>query len=246
MGHAKSVCRDGGFCIAPAKTQPPRFILSLSREFVEQELITFRAKRGIRGCSKAGRTTMRAQQSLDSKNTRELFWIYRLCVQHEDDLINNRTTWLVTIQAFLLATFGFSYQKWLEAFEKYSEFRSSSSNALQFSTTMQPVFNNYSLFLLALCAIGFFVGLISFQSIHAAVSAIKKLHEDWKRVERLADEDCHLPELIGGGSEQTARHGTRFPLFLPSLFIVLWLISPLAIAYSDKIGKFMQSFSFLP
>jgi hypothetical protein len=84
----------------------PRFILSLSREFVEQELITFRAKRGIRGCSKAGRTTMRAQQNLDSKNTRELFWIYRLYVQYEDDLINNRTTWLITIQAFLLATFG--------------------------------------------------------------------------------------------------------------------------------------------
>jgi hypothetical protein len=44
----------------------------------------------------------------------ELYVLYRDYIKHEDELINARTSWMINIQSFLIATFGFSYQKKFE------------------------------------------------------------------------------------------------------------------------------------
>jgi hypothetical protein len=49
-----------------------------------------------------------------NKKIEELYLNYRDYIKHENILINYRTTWLITIQSFLITTFGFSYQKKFE------------------------------------------------------------------------------------------------------------------------------------
>src|SRR5437763_1604980 len=48
-------------------------------------------------------------------DTRDLYRIFRSYIAHEDDLINQRQTWNLTIQGFLFAAYAFSLQKLVEA-----------------------------------------------------------------------------------------------------------------------------------
>lgn len=48
------------------------------------------------------------------KYYQELYVLYRDYIKHEDELINARSGWMINIQSFLIATFGFSYQKRFE------------------------------------------------------------------------------------------------------------------------------------
>jgi len=194
----------------------------------------------------------------DFAEAKDLYWIYRSYIQHEDDLINNRTTWLITIQSFLLATFGFSYQKWLEVFTRYIENKTShhvflpflfdkpASDAASYSSFMNMAFTNYGLFLLALCVIGFAVGGISFYSIKAAALAIEQLNDTWADIERTIGKDYQFPKIIGGGSKEAAKHGLRFPTFLPRFFMALWAVTVIAVIYSQYVSPFLKNISFLP
>ena len=44
--------------------------------------------------------------SLDNEDLYSVYQIYRDYMKHEDDLLNQRTTWLLVIQGFLFATLG--------------------------------------------------------------------------------------------------------------------------------------------
>jgi hypothetical protein len=199
-----------------------------------------------------------ATEMSDFAAAKDLYWIYRSYIQHEDDLINNRTTWLITIQSFLLATFGFSYQKWLEVFTRYVENKTSNhlffsflldkptADTERYTLFMNMAFTNYGLFLLALCAIGFAVGGISFYSIKAAALAIEQLTDTWADIEKKIGPDCHFPKIIGGGSKEAAKHGLRFPTFLPRFFMALWAVTVIAVIYSQYVSPFLKNVSFLP
>jgi hypothetical protein len=43
-----------------------------------------------------------------------IYELFRDYVKHQDSLINNRLSWLLTIHGFLYATYGFTIQKKLE------------------------------------------------------------------------------------------------------------------------------------
>jgi hypothetical protein len=55
-------------------------------------------------------------KQMNTTNIIEIYELFRSYVKHEDTLIDHRTTWLIYIQSFLLATFGFSYQKKFEVY----------------------------------------------------------------------------------------------------------------------------------
>jgi len=116
---------------------------------------------------------------MTQEDKRALYEIHRDYVKHEDHLINHRTTWLITVQAFLLATFGFSVQKLYEIWfnvirviqsePEIASAMSSSSGLVRFS-------------LLALSVVGFAVAIISLLSIRAASKAIESLNRNWKKI----------------------------------------------------------------
>jgi hypothetical protein len=53
------------------------------------------------------------------KYYQELYVLYRDYIKHEDNLINARISWMISIQSFLIATFGFSYQKKFEIINSF-------------------------------------------------------------------------------------------------------------------------------
>ena len=165
-----------------------------------------------------------------------IYNVYRDYIKHEDNLINYRTTWLITIQSFLLATFGFTYQKYYE---------------LAFATP-QPIGNGLLLkkiaflcFLAWLAATGISVSVVSYYSIKAASDALDNLRSRWLEIlhsnmaatlidnPREPGKKIHplLPGLTGGGLEASHTNGATFAGRLPKVFGALWCLVVLAVIF---------------
>jgi hypothetical protein len=59
---------------------------------------------------------------LELKDNLDLYETFRSYIRHEDDLTNNRITWMLTIHGFLYASYGFTLQKKLEILDKINSF----------------------------------------------------------------------------------------------------------------------------
>ena len=152
------------------------------------------------------------------ENPLEIYKIYRDYVEHEDALIHHRTTSLITIQSFLIATFGFAYQKSYEIAEKLLSRDTSVKPA-----TLGNITDEYNLFLLILAIVGLGTSIIAWRSIVAATKAIKGLKEKWNNL-KFQNPVNHLPGLTGGGDEKVTEAGLSLSIRAPQLFIALWVL----------------------
>ncbi|MGD9784084.1 MAG: hypothetical protein AB7U49_05285 [Hyphomicrobiaceae bacterium] len=150
----------------------------------------------------------------------EIYKIYRSYEEHENDLLNHRTGWLVTVQSVLLATFGFSFQKHLEILQKVLAVPPSAEKA-----DMQNALFQFKIFLAALAIIGVVTCWGSYRSIKAARDAQIALRDKYN-VEHKAKVDVtlKLPPIAGGGSKSAEDAGSNFAYFLPGFFAILWVI----------------------
>ena len=146
-----------------------------------------------------------------------VYAIYRKYIEHEDSLVNHRTTWLITVQSFLLATFGFSYQKRFEVAERLL----ARGKALK---DLGPISVEYGIFLVALALVGLITSMAAFLSIHAAVRALRSLRNNWHRISRERNSTGYLPGITGGGDSGADRRGISLSMWAPIFFCVLWLI----------------------
>ena len=149
--------------------------------------------------------------------TEEIYKIHRDYLEHEDDLVHHRTTALVTIQSFLIATFGFTYQKKYEIAEKLF----SRDHALT-PASLGTITDEYNGFLLILAIVGAATSFIAWRSILAATNAIKELEANWLRVNSQSPPP-HLPGLTGGGSRQSSNEGIALATWSPLFLLLLWL-----------------------
>jgi hypothetical protein len=153
-----------------------------------------------------------------------IYSIFRDYVKHEDGLINSRMTWLITVQSFLIATFGLSYQK---RFEIISEGIIKIDNEAKKYLITQVV-SEYDIFLIFLAIIGLTTSIVALYSIKGAVHALKALNGIWKIF--LEDNKItfpllvKLPNIVGGGNVNAPKQGRAFPTNLPKLFIVAWSV----------------------
>jgi hypothetical protein len=169
------------------------------------------------------------------KRAEEIYSIFREYIQHEDNLINQRTIWLMSVQSFLIATFGFSYQKKFEIV----------SNALFKLKTFPPAFCTslvfYDIFLLSLVVIGVGTSWVAIKSVGAAVNSLNKMQEDWNDPHRADLKEVmnyclHLPNLTGGGHKKASEEGIKFARGLPVFFLILWVVGALFLSgatYAD-------------
>jgi len=157
-------------------------------------------------------------------NTLAMFSTYRLYEEHENNLLNHRTTWLVTINSVIIATFGFSCQKLLEVIERIAEFDNGEAHTKhRIKEYLEGSLDDYRKFLVALAIIGLIVSLWSTLSISAAVRAQVVLRRKWKRFSSRPDA-VWLPDLSGGGSKYASRLGGWMALGLPIFLSILWII----------------------
>ena len=150
----------------------------------------------------------------------ESYKIFRDYLEHEDELLNNRVTWLLLTNAFLFAAVGFTVRV-------IPEF---------------PVASLY-VFVFASALGGISIACLGVYSIGAAISASDSLEELWRaELERsggllfpvdtnsvTADQKASVgqvavvvPGIRGGGAGSAVNSGRVLAKFLPPGLIVFW------------------------
>ena len=119
-------------------------------------------------------------------------------IRHEDNLINQRVSWLVSSQSFLLTAFAISLNGPLQA--KFAQYE------------------RLNILLISLIPIvGVVICLVSHLTIFAGV-----LH--MRQIRHLAGtfHPRHLPGVQG--TDVTRRLGSSGPVLTPVIFLVVWLV----------------------
>lgn len=147
------------------------------------------------------------------KSLVEHYEVYRDYLKHEDALINYRLSWNLSAHAFLVAAFGYQVVSLLEPS------RNKPVPLLVLAQTM----------LILIPVAGISISCFGKQSVDAALAAIDRLTNDWKRIYRLRDIDLKepglkLPRLSGGGSAAAERRGAAAPRFTVRALLWIWWI----------------------
>ncbi|MEM9212637.1 MAG: hypothetical protein AAGA63_14235 [Pseudomonadota bacterium] len=143
----------------------------------------------------------------------EIYKLYREKVTHEDTLINFRTSWFATLQAFLFTSFALASTR----FEMLSGL----------------------LFAIMLAFVGMTVCYTTFVSVQAAHKAIGKTTDRWIRIRDTVDPNSVLPAIKGAGSSgKIAKEGSssslRLPLIVGSAWFCISIIAIVGFAMSSS------------
>jgi len=136
-----------------------------------------------------------------------LYNVYRDYMKHEDDLLNQRSTWHLLIQGFLFTTLGVigEWQNPLGADRLYME-------------------RGFLVYVLAFAGAG--IAVAAAISINAANNAIDALFNKWKNVlATYQGESKHLlPEIAGGGRAKARDKGKQPAVWIPRILVVVWIV----------------------
>lgn len=160
------------------------------------------------------------QNNNQQEELNRVYEIYRSYVVHEDDLISQRTNWLITVQSFLIATFGFSYQKKFEVFSKFKECKNIDNNEI---ALLIPMHSEYTYFLIMLAIVGVLICVACFWSIKQAHLALEGLELSYNTTYK--NKITHLPHIMGGGNQKVKKSSLGFALLAPGLFGFLWILT---------------------
>src|SRR5262249_54976573 len=148
------------------------------------------------------------EDALKSMDAIALYGVYRGYLEHEDELINRRLSWNLTLQGFLFAAYGVT----LQAITNQSPNR----ELIKHLSVLQYLFP-----LLAGT-----VSILSYVGIYAAQKAIDQLREDWVAVAKglkSVGKELPLPYLTGGGHDTANRYGTRAH-WIPLVIVAAWVL----------------------
>lgn len=148
------------------------------------------------------------------KDAEEIYKLHRSYIEHEDGLVNHRTTWLITVQSFLIATFGFSYQKKFEVAEKVNSAGKSLSS-------LGSVYDEYRVFMVVLAFVGLITAVAAFFSVYAAIRALRSIRDNWHKSYG-HEPHAYLPGITGGGDKRAERRGISLSMWAPIFFSLLW------------------------
>ena len=146
-------------------------------------------------------------------NLLELYKLHRCHVEQENNLINCRTTWFATIQAVLIPTFGFCFQK------KYEIVVNLMSGKLPLDRKdLAAVATGFDMLFFILSCAGLLTALGAIMSVKAATRSIVLSDYNWEIKFSMQNEEIgSLPSMIG------ARGGFVLPHLLPYTLIIFWL-----------------------
>ena len=157
----------------------------------------------------------------DEEDIVKYYELYRAQEEHENELLHQRSTQLITIQSVLLATFGFSFQKFFEIYINNWSIATKSPELLRLTLF-------FVLVLFSLCAVGIANSINAQTSIKAADESQQSIRENWSKV-RTAYENSgkthRLPPFAGGGEVRNMNLGKTFHASLPKFFLIFWLVT---------------------
>lgn len=159
-----------------------------------------------------------------NEDAEKIFAIYRDYIEHEDELIHQRSTSLITIQSFILATFGFTYQKKYEVAAKILVEKDKKP------IDLGSINNEYNGFLLALALVGVATSFIAWRSVRAAKHALEALSILWSEHAKSLDVK-YLPEITGGGNGSASKDGISLATWAPLFLLGFWLVTLFALLF---------------
>jgi hypothetical protein len=139
---------------------------------------------------------------------KELHKMYRDYMKHEDDLINQRSTWHLLLQGFLFTTLGVIGEWQLP------------------KNGNDPLYTERGFLVFVLAAVGATIAYLSFISIRAANRAIDTLHKKWDDIQGVFEHPAKnlLPEIAGGGGRNAKRDGKRPAMLIPVFIAIAWVL----------------------
>jgi len=167
---------------------------------------------------------LQRDEELDS-----VYKIHRDYIAHEDNLIHQRTSWMITIQSFLIATFGLSYQKRYEFIAQYYA-------ANKKMPCFPPIDSDYTIFLISLCCIGAGTALATLFSVYAAIRALRRVRNNWRDLVGQWH-PRYLPGITGGGDRIASKHGITLSIWVPAFFLAIWIAALSYLVHLRIVGE---------
>lgn len=157
---------------------------------------------------------------------------FRDYAKHEDNLVNNRLTWILTIHGFLYATYGFTLQKELEVLYRPDK---------PIADACYTLSQSY-IFLFIITLVGATISIVGFLSIRAAKRSLEYLDTIFQRntihvsinfdSKKRKDPRTHLfagqfdfPSIQGGGRRSSIWSGFAASTAIPLILLGSWLAS---------------------
>lgn len=160
----------------------------------------------------------------------DLYRIYRDYIVHEDNLVNHRVGWFIQLHSFLIASYTILVASLIASFFPEGPSR----------VPAEGVQSVACFVLLAISATGFMSSVAADSSIKAASKAVRNLEAHWERVAKELAGDSGLPGITGGGNVDIRNRGGRFHDWLPTGFMILWVLSisaPIWFFYLANFGE---------
>jgi hypothetical protein len=144
----------------------------------------------------------------DFERADSLYKTYRAYIEHEDELINHRSTWHLLIQGFLFATFA-GLGQWQPGTDHY-------------------LYDHRFLIVGIVALMGLSIAVCAYFSIDAADKSLNELQGKWSIAKKAACVPASLndafPPLAGGGSSQALKLGKLPALAVPVIVAMAWAI----------------------
>jgi hypothetical protein len=149
------------------------------------------------------------------KDNFDIYETFRSYIRHEDGLINNRITWMLTIHGFLYASYGFTIQKKLEILDKINSFIIEAK--IPFSDYLAEsdfwfALLEIEVFLILIAVVGMFISRYASRSVDAARHAVSSTRSIFEiqyppfpvsRETKTKITDEEMQAIIARGDERT-------------------------------------------
>jgi hypothetical protein len=138
----------------------------------------------------------------------QLYGVYRDYVKHEDELINRRLSWNLTLQGFLFAAYGVSVQV-----------LSNPNSTAQLRQHLKPLPCVFP-------AVGGLVAVLVLLSVMAAQASIEGLKVQWRGIASQIEDGVleMLPGLTGAGQRFANKWGKMPQAGIPAVITVAWVV----------------------
>ena len=189
---------------------------------------------------------------------------FRGYIEHEDGLINQRLSWMLTIHGFLYATYGIVLTKQADIVSTLAMTEDGTLASRRYLHAMADEYNMLFMFTVAISVVGAGVSLLGWGSIRAAIASIKSVARTFRaqswiisldttkhsedqatgrrpmfdragRMVYLTKEGLLLPRMSGGTRRREALLGSAASTIIPLLLTGVWAFS-IAWGYFHRIN----------
>ncbi|MCJ2067054.1 class I SAM-dependent methyltransferase [Methylobacterium sp. J-088] len=207
----------------------------IGQEQNQKDLLIFQSQKNL------FELAMKSIQTPDTRTVTEVNSIYKLhrdFLEHENNLVNQRTTWLMTTQSFLMAIFGLSFKGYLDLAEKYDPLKIENSESISYLWSFKLLFVLFAL-------VGLAVSKATIDSVQSARKSLKFVGDNWtKNFMHDTTYSENLPPIIGPRSIGIESKKVSLSVALPRFFIMLWSVVSILIVFlpPDRASSYLMRF----